>query len=320
LKGFFHFNPFTIHMLTQIQYHSKITQNLPRVGNTPLLLIKSLSTSKVRIWAKAEWHQPGESVKARAAYAIISKAIRLGQLNQDLQLLDASSGNTAIAYATLLKPLGWKPTICLPSNASAERKNILKALGAELKLTSPLEGTDGAQEVAKDLFHTHPGNYFYADQYSNDANWQAHYFTTAEEIWSQTEGRITHFVAGLGTTGTFTGTGRRLKELGDIQLIALQPDHPFHPMEGWKHLATAHMPRIFDKTLADQTLIIDGSGVFEMIKSIAIHEGLYISPSGAANLLGALEVSSTLEEGDIVTTLADTLDRYSEIRKEIFGK
>ena len=306
-------------MTTQIKIAPKISIPLPQVGNTPLLLIKSLSTKRARIWAKAEWKQPGGSVKARAAHAIISKAIRSGKLHKHNTLLDASSGNTAIAYATLLRHIGRKPTICLPSNASAERKNILKALGAELVLTSPLEGTDGAQQVARDLYNAHPDKYYYADQYSNDANWQAHYLTTAEEIWAQTNGKVTHFVAGLGTTGTFVGTGRRLKALGDITLIPLQPDHPFHPLEGWKHLATAHQPKIYDDTVADQSLIIDSSAVFDMIKYIAAHEGLYISPSGAANLLGAQEVALGIEEGDIVTTLADTLDRYTEIKKEIFG-
>lgn len=306
-------------MTTQTQHIPRTSASLPQVGNTPLLLIKSLSTDKVRIWAKAEWEQPGGSVKARAAHSIISRAIRSGKLHSRNNLLDASSGNTAIAYASLLKPLGWKPTICLPSNASAERKNILRSLGAELILTSPLEGTDGAQIVAKETYAANPDKYFYADQYSNDANWQAHYLTTAEEIWTQTKGNITHFVAGLGTTGTFVGTGRRLKELGNVQLISLQPDHPFHPLEGWKHLATAHRPRIYDDTLADKSLIIDSSGVFDMIRSISIHEKLFISPSGAANLLGALEVASQIKEGDIVTTFADTLDRYQEVRKEIFG-
>ena len=308
-----------IQMTTQIKIAPKISIPLPQVGNTPLLLIKSLSTERVRIWAKAEWKQPGGSVKARAAHAIISKAIRSGNLHKHNTLLDASSGNTAIAYATLLRHIGWKPTICLPTNASAERKNILRALGAELVLTSPLEGTDGAQQVARELYNVHPDKYYYADQYSNDANWQAHYHTTAEEIWAQTKAKVTHFVAGLGTTGTFVGTGRRLKELGNVTLISLQPDHPFHPLEGWKHLATAHRPKIYDDTIADSSLTIDSSAVFDMIRSIAVHERLYISPSGAANLLGALEVASGLECGDIVTTLADTLDRYREIKKEIFG-
>lgn len=306
-------------MIAQIQIAPKVISHLPPVGNTPLLLIKSLSTDRVRIWAKAEWEQPGGSVKARAAHAIISKAIRSGKLHKHNTLLDASSGNTAIAYATLLRHIGWKPTICLPSNASAERKNILRALGAELILTSPLEGTDGAQKVARELYTAHPERYYYADQYSNDANWQAHYLTTAEEIWAQTKCKVTHFVSGLGTTGTFVGTGRRLSELGEVELISLQPDHPFHPLEGWKHLATAHRPKIYDDTIADRSLVIDSSAVFDMIRSIAAHERLYISPSGAANLLGALEVASGIEDGDIVTTLADTLDRYSEIKKEIFG-
>jgi cysteine synthase B len=306
-------------MTTQIRHRSSSTPVLHNVGHTPLLLIKSLSTTRVRIWAKAEWLQPGNSIKARAAHAIISNAIQSGELHQHNSLLDASSGNTAIAYATLLKPLDWKPTICLPENASAERKNILRALGAELILTSPLEGTDGAQQIAKELYDEQPERYYYADQYANKANWQAHYFSTAEEIWKQTKGKITHFVAGLGTTGTFVGTGRRLRELGQVQLIALQPDHPFHPLEGWKHLETARTPAIYDDQLADDIINIDSTTIYDLIRFIAIHENLYISPSGAANLQGALEVASGLEEGEIVTTIADTLDRYKEVYQEIFG-
>lgn len=306
-------------MQTQVQNIFKRTTSLPQVGNTPLLPIRSLSHDNVHIYAKAEWHQPGGSVKARAAHAIIQKAIRSGKLHVGNKLLDASSGNTAIAYATLLNHIGWKPTICLPSNASSERKNILTSLGADLILTSPLEGTDGAQAVAKDLYLSYPDQYYYADQYSNPANWQAHYFTTAEEIWQQTHGEITHFVAGLGTTGTFTGTGRRIRELGAVKLIALQPDHPFHPMEGWKHLETAHTPAIFDKTLADETLIVPAGEVHDMIRFIAVHEGLFISPSGAANLLGAVQAAASLKQGTIVTTLADSLERYPETKKEIFG-
>ncbi|MFZ1675930.1 MAG: cysteine synthase family protein [Saprospiraceae bacterium] len=307
-------------MITQIGHNTKTLLGLPIIGNTPLLLIKSLSTDRVRIWAKAEWEQPGGSVKARAAHAIISSAIKTGQLNRNISLLDASSGNTAIAYATLLHNLGWIPTICLPSNASSERKSLLTSLGVKLILTSPLEGTDGAQEVAKELYASNPGAYFYADQYSNEANWKAHYLTTAQEIWRQTNGKITHFVAGLGTTGTFTGTGRRLKELGDIKLIALQPNSPLHGLEGWKHLnTTAHTPAIYDPHLADETLEIDSDQAFKMIRFIADHEGLYISPSGAANLIGAIEVATGVSDGDIVTTIADTLERYKEVHKEIFG-
>ncbi len=306
-------------MTTQTKYISEIQLDLPQVGNTPLLYLGSLSSEKVKIYAKAEWQQPGGSVKARAAHAIITRAIATGQLDRNKSLLDASSGNTAIAYATLLKPLGWHPTICLPANASAERKNILRSLGAHLILTSPLEGTDGAQTRAAELFAENPSKYFYADQYTNDANWQAHYNTTANEIWKQTKGSITHFVAGLGTTGTFTGTGRRLKELGNVKLVSLQPNSPMHALEGWKHLETARVPTIYDATLADQTLTIDSEDAFRMIRYIADHEGILISPSGAANLEGAMEIAAQITEGIIVTTLADSLDRYLEIKKEIFS-
>ena len=297
-----------------------IADLLPGVGNTALLLIKSLSTDCVQIWAKAEWQQPGGSIKARAAHPIICEAIREGKLHSYNSLLDASSGNTAIAYATLLKPLGWKPAICLPANASAERKNILKSLGAELILTSPLEGTDGAQQVAKELFADNPGKYFYADQYSNVSNWKAHYEHTASEIWTQTQGSITHFVAGLGTTGTFTGAGKKLKELGAVKLIALQPDQPLHPLEGWKHLETAHVPAIYNPHLADEVKTIPTAETFAFIKYIAKQEGLYLSPSAAANLQGAVQVARDIKRGVIVTTLADTLDRYTEVKNEIFNK
>ena len=300
--------------------HTKSPANhLTPVGQTPLLLIRSMSSPKVRIWAKAEWMQPGGSVKARAAHGIISNAFRLGWLDQEKTLLDASSGNTAIAYATLLKPLGHPPTICLPSNASSERKTILKNLGANLILTSPLEGTDGAQQVARELYEASPQQYYYADQYSNEANWKAHYHTTAPEIWNQTQGRITHFVAGLGTTGTFTGTAKRLKELGQVQCIALQPDHPLHPLEGWKHLETAHVPSIFDPSYVDEYMAVESDAILDMIRFIAEHEHLQISPSGAGNLFGAAALARRIEQGDIVTTIADTLDRYSEIKKQIFN-
>lgn len=305
-------------MTSNATYHKILQFGLPKVGNTPLIQLKSLSTEKIKIYAKAEWLQPGGSVKARAAHAIITKAIRKGHLHQYNSLLDASSGNTAIAYATLLKPLGWQPTICLPSNASAERKNILTSLGAKLIFTSPLEGTDGAQVKARELYDEFPGRFYYADQYSNESNWKAHYLTTAEEIWKQTHGTITHFVAGLGTTGTFTGNARRLKELGKVKTIALQPDSPLHALEGWKHLETAKVPSIFDASLVDETIQIDSTEAIQWIKKLAETEDLWLSPSAAANILGAVHVASTLKEGIIVTTLSDTIDRYSEIKKEIF--
>ena len=193
-------------------------------------------------------------------------------------------------------------------------------LGSELILTSPLEGTDGAQEMARHMYDEAPNKFFYADQYSNNNNWLAHYQTTGEEIWNQTLGQVTHFVAGLGTTGTFTGTGRRLKELGNVSLIALQPDHPFHPLEGWKHLATAKVPSIYDVHLADQVMTIDTADIFDLIRFIKKNEELEISPSAAANLKGAMNVASGIPQGIIVTTLADTLDRYEEVKHEIFQK
>ncbi len=306
-------------MTTQTLQRPQSLPLLPSVGQTPLLLIQSLSTPHVRIWAKAEWQQPGGSVKARAASGIIRAALQNGLLHAGNTLLDASSGNTAIAYATLLQNTSWRPVICMPSNASSARKQLLRDLGAELILTSPLEGTDGAQQIAREMSQAHPENYYYADQYNNAENWKAHYHHTAAEIWKQSKGQVSHFVAGLGTTGTFIGTGRRLKELGDVTLIALQPDHPFHPMEGWKHLDTAHIPGIYDASLADEIHIVNSSAVPDMIRDIARHEGLYISPSGAANLLGAHKVSKKITSGDIVTTIADTLDRYEEVHKEIFG-
>jgi cysteine synthase B len=320
IERLFSFYPNHSSNMTTQTLSQNITDLLPGVGNTALLLIKSLSTDCVQIWAKAEWQQPGGSIKARAAHSIISNALREGKLHAYNSLLDASSGNTAIAYASLLNPLGIRTTICLPANASSERKNILKSLGAELILTSPMEGTDGAQLVAKELALDSPGKYFYADQYSNPANWQAHYHHTASEIWTQTQGSITHFVAGLGTTGTFTGTGKKLKELGDVKLIGLQPDQPLHPLEGWKHLETAHVPAIYDPYLADEIKSIPTDETFAFIQYIAKHEGLYISPSAAANLQGAVQVGREIKRGMIVTTLADTLDRYTEVKKEIFKK
>lgn len=306
-------------MTSQIQYAPQISMGIPQVGNTPLLYVKSLSTDRIQIWAKAEWMQPGGSIKARAAHAIISRAIKGGQLTTYNTLLDASSGNTAIAYATLLKRLGWKATICLPSNASSERKNLLRSLGVELILTSPLEGTDGAQQVAAELSLKRGANFFYANQYANDSNWKAHYYNTAEEIWAQTQGLITHFVAGLGTTGTFMGTGKRLKEISNVKLISLQPDTPLHALEGWKHLETAKIPAIYDPHLAHESLLIDSAEAMSMIKFIAEKEDLFLSPSAAANLVGAVNVAHSITDGLIVTTLADSLERYPEVRKEIFG-
>jgi S-sulfo-L-cysteine synthase (O-acetyl-L-serine-dependent) len=293
----------------------KIEQLSKQVGNTPLIYFDSLSTPKVKIYAKMEYYQIGQSVKARAAFNIFKAAISSGSLNNK-GLLDASSGNTAIAYAAIGAKLGVPVTICLPKNASQKRKDILKALGAEIILTSEFEGTDGAQLVAADLFEKNPDKYFYADQYGNDANWQAHYYGTAEEIWNQTKGDITHFVTGLGTTGSFVGSSRKLKELNpSIHTTALQPDSPMHFLEGWKHLETAKVPAIYTEMNLDQHLGIDSSEALNMISFISKKEGLLLSPSSCANLLGAQKVASQTEEGVIVTILPDDLQKYDEILK-----
>lgn len=290
-----------------------------QIGRTPLHEVKGLfSKPRVKVFAKKEWEQLSGSVKARAAFQIIQSAIYRGELHRGKTLLDATSGNTGIAYAAIGKALGIKVALCLPENASVERKHILQSLGAEIVFTSPFEGTDGAQEVALELANSRPDLYFYADQYKNDNNWKAHYQHTAPEI-IQAFPQITHFVAGLGTTGTFTGVGRKLKEYNpDIQLIALQPDSALHGMEGWKHLETAVVPGIYDPHLADQFLEIDTLEAYELIKSAKAHEGLLLSPSSAANLAGAIRVAEKLDAGTVVTVFADNADKYGEVTRRLF--
>jgi len=296
-------------------------QGYLNIGQTPLIELTSLGSANVRVLAKLEWHQAGSSVKARAANQIVQSAIDHGHLREGMSLLDASSGNTAIAYAAILKRHHIRATICLPSNASAKRINTLKALDVDLVMTSPFEGTEGAQAEARKIFASNPEAYYYADQYSNQANWQAHYFGTGAEILEQTHGMITHFVAGLGTTGTFVGTVKRLRrELPYIRAVSLQPDNPLHGLEGWKHLATAHTPAIYDPAMSDETLEIDSQEAYEMIAHIAQHEGYLISPSSAANLVGATNVASKLTDGTVVTVLPDSLERYDEVSELIFGK
>lgn len=290
------------------------------IGNTPLYPLRNVFQKKgVSIFAKLEWKQLGGSVKARPAYNIIKNAVLSGELGHGKELLDATSGNTGIAYAAIGAALGIPVTLCLPENASEERKQILRAHGVNIIFTSRFEGTDGAQLRAKELFADAPDRYFYADQYANESNWRAHYLTTANEIWAQTEGRITHFVAGLGTTGTFTGTGRRLRELSeDIELVSLQPDNPMHGLEGWKHLETAIVPRIYDEAIADRMIELDSSLAYGLMRDIAAKEGLLVSPSAAANLLGAMQVAEALDEGVVVTTFADDASKYSEVVRNIF--
>jgi len=288
------------------------------VGNTPLLALKKIFSKKnVRLFAKEEWKQLSGSVKCRPAYSIIKDAVQTGELHYGKALLDATSGNTGIGYAAIGAKVGLKVVLCLPENASKERKEILQSLGVELILTSKYEGTDGAQQVARELALKYPDKYFYADQYKNDNNWKAHYKTTAVEIHHVLPG-ITHFVAGLGTTGTFVGTGRRLKEYNSsVHLTSLQPDSALHALEGWKHLETAIVPKIYDATVADENLEVSTEEAYEMLKAVAKHEGIILSPSSAANIAGAIRVAEKLEEGIVVTMLPDNADKYSEVIKKL---
>lgn len=307
----------------QEQIKSPLTDKVGRLGNfigdTPLFPISNINPNKnVTIYAKLEWQQLGGSVKSRPAYRIISDAIRRGDLNRQKHLLDASSGNTGIAYAHIAAHLGISMTLCLPENASEERKNILRSLGVNLHLTSRSGGTDEAQEVAESLYESNPDKYYYADQYSNPSNWKAHYDTTGPEIIEQTEGGITHFIAGLGTTGTFCGTGKRLKEYNpDIQLIALQPDIAMHGLEGWKHLETAIVPDIYDSTVPEEIREVSTESAHELISKTAQHEGLLLSPSAAANLGGALRLADEIDQGIIVTVFPDDGSKYGEVLTQI---
>lgn len=288
---------------------------LDLVGNTPLLELTRITpelSPNVRVYGKAEWYNPGGSVKDRPALFMIRAGERSGQLRPGIRIADATSGNTGIAYATLGAALGYGVTLALPANASPERKRILQALGAELILTDPLEGTDQAIRTIRALVAEHPERYFYPDQYNNPANVQAHYETTGAEIWAQTGGRVTHFVAALGTCGTFVGTGRRLRdESPEIELIAVQPDSAYHALEGVKHLeSTALIPGIYDPTLADRIEEVSSEEAFEMARRLARTEGLMVGISAAANVAAALRVARTLERGVVVTILCDGAAKY----------
>ena len=283
------------------------------VGNTPLVKLRHLTShlSGVEIYAKAEWFNPGGSVKDRPALNIILEGERSGQLTPDKILLDATSGNTGIAYAWLGAARGYKVRLALPQNASEERKRILRSYGAELVLTSPLEGSDGAIREARRLYAESPDLYFYADQYNNPANWEAHYHTTAVEIWQQTSGRITHFIAGLGTSGTFMGTSRRLKEFNpNIKVISFQPDSPFHGLEGLKHMETAIVPGIYDASRADEAYEIGTELAHEYARQLGKREGLLVGVSAGAALACALKVAREIESGVIVTVFPDGGDKY----------
>jgi S-sulfo-L-cysteine synthase (O-acetyl-L-serine-dependent) len=289
---------------------------LELIGNTPLLRLARVGSEfpNVEFYAKAEWFNPGGSVKDRPALSMLQAGLASGALRRGKTIIDATSGNTGIAYATIGAALGYPVKLCLPDSASQERKHILTALGAELVITSGDEGTDGAIRRVQEIVATDPERYFYPDQYSNPANWQAHYRTTANEIWEQTGGSITHFVAALGTSGTFVGTTRRLKELkASIRCTSLQPDAAFHGLEGWKHMKSAIRPAIYDSTLADENLEVGTEEAYRMVKRVAREEGLLISPSAAAALLGCFQVAKRVapcERAVIVTIFADSASKY----------
>lgn len=286
-----------------------------RIGNTPLLRFGRVTAelNGVQVLAKAEWHNPGGSIKARAASNIVSEGLAAGKLGQGKILLDSTSGNTGIAYAMLGAAYGIPVTLCMPSNVSAERKRILRAYGAQIVYTDPGEGSDGAIRKAREMAAENPERYYYADQYSNPANWQAHYRNgTADEIWRQTEGRVTHFVSMLGTSGTFVGTSRRLKELDrGLQCISLQPDSPFHGIEGAKHMETSIVPKIYDPTVADGELTINTEEAHAMCRRLAVEEGLLVGISAAAAMVGALQVAASAAPGSVVVTIfPDSGDKY----------
>ncbi len=289
-------------------------QNLSRIGNTPLIRLTRVTTevSHAEILGKAEWLNPGGSVKDRAAANIVAQARASGKLTSDKILLDSTSGNTGIAYAMLGAAQNFPVTLCMPENVSVERKRILQAYGANIVYTDPADGSDGAIRVARELASNHPKLYFYADQYSNDANWQAHYHGTANEIWQQTEGRVTHFVSMLGTSGTFMGTTRRLKELNpSVRCVSLQPDSAFHGIEGAKYMPTAIMPKIYDPSLADENLEISTEESYAMVKRLAREEGLLVGISAAAAVVGCLQIAKRSEELAVfVTVLCDSGDKY----------
>jgi cysteine synthase B len=291
-------------------------QLLAHIGNTPLLRLERAGSGfpHVEFYAKAEWFNPGGSVKDRAALSMLDTGERSGALTFEKTILDATSGNTGIAYAMIGAARGYRVRLCLPANVSQERKRILQAYGAELAFTPAAEGSDGAIRRAREIYAAAPARYFYADQYNNAANWLAHYFTTAAEIWEQTRGRVTHFVAALGTSGTFVGAARRLKELNPaIRCISLQPDSAFHGLEGWKHMATAMVPKIYDPSLADENLPVRTEVGYAMARRLAREEGLLVSPSAGAAFAGCVEVARRLAPGEhavMVTVFPDSGAKY----------
>jgi S-sulfo-L-cysteine synthase (O-acetyl-L-serine-dependent) len=286
---------------------------LELIGNTPLLSMKRITSelSGVQVVAKAEWYNPGGSIKDRAAIGMILDGERRGLLTPEKTIIDATSGNTGIAYAMIAAERGYKIKLALPKNASRERKQTLLAYGAELILTDPTEGTDGAQRRVKKIVAADPDAYFYPDQYNNDANWRAHYETTAMEIWRQTNGLVTHFVACVGTSGTFMGVTRRMKELNpSIQCYSVQPDSPLHGIEGVKHMPSAIVPGIYDPALADESLEVRTEDAHRMVLRLAREEGLLVGISSGANLAATMSIAGQLKDGVVATIFSDSAAKY----------
>ncbi|MEA2693958.1 MAG: hypothetical protein QOJ16_3345 [Acidobacteriota bacterium] len=292
--------------------HPRPLPVLELIGNTPLLDLSALTgRSAVRLYAKAELANPGGSVKDRPAKAIFEDAERRGLFREGRRLLDATSGNTGIAYAMIGAAKGIPVTLCLPDSASPERKRILKAYGAELHITDPMAGSDGAILEARRLAAAEPDRYVYVDQYGNPENWRAHYRTTGPEIWRQTAGEITHFVTGLGTSGTFMGVGRYLREVSErVRLISIEPDGPFHGLEGMKHMASAIVPPIYDPSLADEARSLPTEAAYAMVKRLAREMGLLVGISSGGNVAAALDVARDLPSATLVTVLCDNADKY----------
>ncbi len=290
---------------------------LATIGNTPLIRIRNIAipNERVQIYAKAEWFNPGGSIKDRAALRMIRAAEKAGTLTRHKTIIDATSGNTGIAYAMIGSVLGYSVQLALPANATPERQHLLRSYGAAIIETDPLEGTDGAQRIVKEIVTADPDLYYYPDQYNNPLNWKAHYITTAPEIWEQSGHRVTHFVAGLGTTGTFVGTTRRLKELHPgLVSVAVQPDSPLHGIEGLKHLPTAQVPGIYDPLLPDEHVTVSTEEAFDMTRQLVRCEGLYAGISSGAALAASLRLAEEIDEGVIVTIFPDGGSRYASER------
>ena len=300
-----------------IQQQERGTSVVDLIGNTPLLRLRRFEQlcPGVELYAKAEWQNPGGSVKDRPAASMIAAGIARGALTAEKTLLDATSGNTGIAYAMIGAASGYRVKLCMPTNATPERKTILQAYGAELVYTDPMDGSDGAILRARRLYAESPDEYFYPDQYNNDANWRAHYDGTGKEIIEQTDGRVTHFVAGLGTSGTFMGVGRRLREFAEergrpVTLVSVQPDSPLHGLEGLKHMETAIVPGIYDEELADADLRIGTEQAYQAVRRLATDEGLLVGPSSGAALAAAVTVAQQQREGVVVTIFCDGGEKY----------